>query len=220
MTYDDKPKRKNLSPEELLQQAKLLHPENEVFVQGKSKILHPKDGIYANLYYQKGFPFKPEHLRSTKRNKLSDMGDSSCFGCLMWFATVFIVILLPMTFITNYDPLLIPLSFCYIPIIGLFIYITAGITWNVKNIATIQESDIQAELSQCIQHGQLIKGYAILVSNYPHPAGYAIIDYKYVSPASGKVKQRTWHFLASNHAVKTEDDLILLYLHDNCVIVL
>ena len=217
----DKPKRKNLSPDELLQQAKLLHPENEAFVRGETKNLYAKPEIYANLYDKKGFPLNPENLRDTKRKKSSDMVATLIPSCLIWFLTFGVTTSFLGTLILNFEPALIPSSFCMIPIIGFFMYLSFGVIRNVINIVKTQESDVQTQLSQCIQYGHLITGNAVDIErNYGIPQRTAIVYYNYVSPNTGKIKKGVWHTLFRNHAIEIDDNIILLYLNDNCVIVL
>jgi hypothetical protein len=212
MTYDDKPKRKNLSPDELLQQAKLLHPENEAFVRGESKVLAENTEIYENLFLKTGMPFSSTgelvyKLRIILMNVIAGI-------LLILLGTGF-----PYFMITSSPDLALPaLSVIFIVAVCLPLTIL-GIHGIRRAWITAQfnENEFRTQIVNLTKYGQLILAQ---VEKQSRSDKYTMIKYRYVSPNTGEQKRETWYAKNPKNLSAIPKNVILLYLNDDCVIVL
>ena len=213
MSMTDKRKRKNLSPDELLQQAKLLHPENEAFVRGETKNFYNHTEILANLYHRLGFPTWHDSLQKPQRNRFLQ----------------FVISLILITFVVGLG-LFITVGvyqmsdvvlLCRLPIIGIFAYITIGGMMGIRNlwnIATTSKKKMNAHIAKLVKEGRFITGTVVWIgrdSSNKRPS----VDLSYILPKNGKMRKLSWHS-TEYRSVQKGDNLILLYLNDKSVIVL
>jgi hypothetical protein len=224
----DKSKRKNSSPEELLQQAKLLHPENGAFIRGETKNLPHKAELLANLYSQAGFTISDKNLQATRRNRLQEFSfiligftfPCSCAGLIVITSYVH-------AFVTQYKPSLLLNGLIILPFALLFAYIGIGSIGNLWRIATTSEQKIQARIVNSIKNGKFIMGKAteqgegrfVIAGRSGSYSESKSFDLSYISPDTGKLHRISWHSL-QYRTINIDDDIILLYLNNNCVIVL
>jgi hypothetical protein len=156
MAYDDKPKRKNLSPDELLQQAKLLHPENESFLFGESEKIYPYDEIDINLHAANGIGVrkKGEELVNVSKWTYTASAVIVTIGTIAIVLRVFYFVI---EAFTNADVLVLKNLFAAglaaVPLV--FVIPFAVIMWRA---ASRKSPDTQQLVSELISNGEIIVG--------------------------------------------------------------
>lgn len=228
MSQKEKPKCKNLSPDELLQVADLFYPENEAFVVGKSKVLHPRATIFANIRFRKyGFPMRRQAFRTAKPQW------KSSFVTLIMIIGLLLCVGIPVL-VLDYrilfsDTQLQIETICY-NLAGLpFLFFGFFSLFNIWKMLNFKQKDVRRDYTHLIQYGKLILGSVVAVDDKPERIvdgkGLPVEDnpgritFQFLSPDTGKEIRGYWHF-GRKALFREGDKVIVLYLDDQISIVL
>lgn len=217
MSQKEKSKRKNLSPDELLQKAHLLYPENEAFVRGDSKELHPKGTIFANLRAKKyGFPISSNAFATDYTGKVSGLGVMLVIlGLFLCGATS--------TFLTDTDIFLRGsniearlFGIVCINLLGISLFLAAlYILFKMWKMLTFKQNKLQHDYTYLIQHGTLYLGE--VVGYYKRKASTMIRIELCFKTLDDNKHNIYWYI---ENALSINTNVIVLYVDDKLCIVL
>lgn len=214
MSQQVKPKRKNLSPEELLQEAYLFYPENEAFVVGKSKNLYPRATILANIRAKKyGFPLSQEDFKTSKTEWQSSFSTLIFIGGLIVLTTSPVVVI-DYNILFNDAP--IEVKEVLINLIGLPIFVI-GLLYlaNAVRMLGFKQRKLRRDYAQLVRHGKLLLGEITAVNDETHQH----IAFDFSPPNTQKIKRGYW-FYGKKTRLQAGDKIIILYVDDKLSIVL
>lgn len=202
MSQKAKPKRKNLSPDDLLQEARLLYPENEAFVRGESKELHPKMTIFANIRRGK-YNFSGNRTQSIVATLFLLI--PSVFIGSIFVRSMVLEHTLAMKFVSGFISLLV----------WGWIISLVHLLWK---FFTFNEVRILRDFTNLIQQGELVSGEVMGL-----PLRRVEVDF--YSLHKGKKIQIFWYDDSlwdsyTSGYFKTGDKVIVLYVDDKLCIVL
>ena len=225
MSMTDKPKRKNLSPDELLQQANLLYRGNEAFVRSKSPKVYPESEIIANLYYQSGFSISSERLQNPRRNRFTEFFAIFFMSSVLLSVGLFGFMSFSAKLALEFQWVLLCPAITIMPVFLFMMFLGFAVMVNLWKIAVTSDKVIQKRISSLLQHGKLITGKRtpygegrLVISRF-NTGKNECIDVSYISPKTGKLSRLTW-YTTRYTGIQVDDTVILLYLNDDCVIVL
>jgi hypothetical protein len=210
----DKPKRKNLSPEELLQQANLLYRDNEAFVRGKSKVIASTAEMFDNLSDKYGLQLSHEGFPP---NKWEVSGCYFISGVILLLFAIFVCDIMFSLLVADFNDgtfMAAVLMACItlpLAVLGMISVLAA------RKTAKFNEQEFRTEVSDLMKWGHLILGH---IETRKQVKGYSIIEYSYVSPETGDIKKGSWRTKKYQSLFAKRGNLILLCLNDDCVIVL
>ena len=198
MSQKEKPKRKNLSPDELLQEARLLYPENEAFVRGESKALHPKMTIFANIRHRK-YKISANRIQDIVLGiiaiGISVSGVIFTAGVAMSFDEISTMIIIG-----------IPVLF--------FGGLTVFFSYILWKMLTFSERLLEDDYINLVKHGRLIFGEGVSVNQKTRSIGFMIYP-----PNADRGKYAYWH-LDEEISLEKGDKVIILHLDNELSIVL